>query len=88
MICALIKISLIKNQYKPKIKLMLTNINHRINAHDNSNINFIQHGSKILKFCTQVKKEYLEANNVEKKEILKTVFLQNRKLRSLWISLL
>ena len=58
----------------------LTNINHRINAHDNSNINFIQHGSKILKFCTQVKKEYLEANNVEKKEILNTV-LQNSILK-------
>ena len=29
-----------------------------------------------MKFCTQVKKEYLEANNVEKKEILNTV-LQN-----------
>lgn len=62
----------------------LNNINHKINAHENSNINFIEHGSKILKFCTQVKSEYLKANNVEKKEILKTVlpnsFLKGKEL--------
>ena len=58
----------------------LNNIQNKINAHENSNINFIEHGSKILKFCTQVKSEYLNANNIEKKEILKTV-LQNSYLK-------
>lgn len=54
-------------------------IKNKINAHENTNISFIEQGAKILKLCSEIMNLYQYADNSEKKELLNYV-LQNFKV--------